>query len=105
MDANVQRVALDALLRRVHQEVMGTWPPEGGDRLEGLQPSPRLVAAIAAAESAHDTGIAVDVDKALQELQAAWAAVAPAPARDAVADVVPAEPPVQSVDPDLEDGA
>lgn len=72
-----QRGALDALIRRVQQAMAGEWPSEGGMRHPGLVPSPSLVAALAVAEQANDSG--VDVDAALVELQAAWEPPAPEP--------------------------
>ena len=54
----------------VQQATMAQWPSEGGDRRPGLQPSPELAAALAAAVQANDSG--VGVEEALQALEAVW---------------------------------
>jgi hypothetical protein len=72
MTASEHRAALDLLVREVQQALMAHWPPAGGDRREGMPASPRLVAALAVAEPANDTGL--DVEAALADLQAAWGA-------------------------------
>jgi len=65
------REALDALVRRVQQAIAGDWPSEGGMRHPGVKPSPALVAALATAEAANDSGL--EVEAALAGLQAVWA--------------------------------
>jgi len=67
------RHALAVLVRQIKQALMGRWPSEGGMRQPGEQASAPLVAALAAAEAANDTGI--DVAAALKELQVAWEGV------------------------------
>lgn len=65
---------LDALVRQIQRATVRQWPAEGGDGTPEVHPSPRLAAALAAGIAANDVGIYTDIEPALEELQAAWAA-------------------------------